>query len=322
MPGTPDRPDALDGWHSASYTAVWAKTGDRVSQAIDQDRQNLGMVLGFVGIVMFGATLPMTHLGLEGFSPWFLTFGRAMIASIAAIVYVAMTGTRVPRGRLTETFFAGLLLVFGFPGFATLAMQSVPASHGGVFLGLLPLMTAVFAALIGNEKPGPMFWCVGVLGAALVVAFSLLRTDFHPGIGDVWLLAASLSASLGYVLSGRLSRDMPGGATISWALILTLPLSVAGTILSWNTGIQEPQAPAIWGLLYLGLFSMFAGFLFFNAGLAMGGIARVGQVQLLQTFVTLILSALMLRENITAMTVLFALAVALVVWFGRKARIS
>ena len=189
--------------------------------------------------------------------------------------------------------------MFGFPGFATLAMQSVPASHGGVFLGLLPLMTAVFAALIGNEKPGPLFWCVGVLGAALVVTFSLLRTDFHPGVGDFWLLAASLSASLGYVLSGRLSRDMPGGATISWALILTLPLSMAGTIVSWNSGIQEPQAPAIWALSYLGLFSMFAGFLFFNAGLATGGIARVGQVQLLQTFVTLALSALLLGETVT-----------------------
>ena len=220
-----------------------------MSQAIDQDRQNLGMVLGFVGIVLFGATLPMTHLGLEGFSPWFLTFARAMIASLAAFVYVALTGIQVPPGRRFETFLAGLLLVFGFPGFATLAMQSVPASHGGVFLGLLPLMTAVFAALIGNERPGPAFWCMGVLGAVLVVVFSLQRTAFHPGAGDFWLLAASLSASLGYVLSGRLSRDMPGGATISWALILTLPLSVAGAFLTWNTGIQEPRAPASGALL-------------------------------------------------------------------------
>ncbi|MEM9105675.1 MAG: DMT family transporter [Pseudomonadota bacterium] len=291
-------------------------------QAIDQNRQNLGMVLGFVGIVLFGATLPMTHLGLQGFSPWFLTFARALIASVPAIVYITMTGVRIPRGRLAETFMAGLLLVFGFPGFATLAMQSVPASHGGVFLGLLPLMTAVFAALLGNERPGPLFWGLGMLGAALVVTFSLLRTDFHPGIGDVWLLAASLSASLGYVLSGRLSREMPGGATISWALILTLPLSIIGTIMTLGTGIHAPQGPAIWALLYLGLFSMFAGFLFWNAGLAIGGIARVGQIQLLQTFVTLGLSALLLGEHISVETLLFAIAVALVVWFGRKARIG
>lgn len=293
-----------------------------MAHAIEHNRQNLGMTLGFVGIVLFGATLPMTHLGLEGFSPWFLTFARALIASVPALAYVVVTGIRVPQGRLAETFLAGLLLVFGFPGFATLAMQSVPASHGGVFLGLLPLMTAVFAALFGHERPGPLFWGLGVIGAALVVIFSLLRTDFHPGIGDIWLLAASLSASLGYVLSGRLSRAMPGGATISWALILTLPLSIIGTALTWRTGIQAPQAPAVWALLYLGLFSMFAGFLFWNVGLAIGGIARVGQIQLLQTFVTLGLSALLLGEDISMMTVLFAVAVALVVWFGRKARIG
>lgn len=293
-----------------------------MSLAINRNRLNLGMVLGFVGVVLFGATLPMTHLGLQGFSPWFLTFARALIASVPAIAFVVLTGIRIPQGRYAETFAAGLLLVFGFPGFATLAMQSVPASHGGVFLGLLPLMTAVFAALLGNERPGPLFWGLGVLGAALVVTFSLLRTGFHPGIGDIWLLAASLSASLGYVLSGRLSREMSGGATISWALILTLPLSIAGTVLTWRTGIQSPQEPAIWALLYLGLFSMFAGFLFWNAGLAIGGIARVGQIQLLQTFVTLGLSALMLGEHISLMTVLFAIAVALVVWIGRKARIA
>ena len=104
----------------------FSQAGKRVSQGIDQNRQNLGMVLGLIGVVMFGATLPMTHLGLAGFSPWFLTFARAMIASIIALAYVTLTGTGVPRGRLAETFLAGLLLVFGFPGFATLAMQSVP----------------------------------------------------------------------------------------------------------------------------------------------------------------------------------------------------
>lgn len=293
-----------------------------MSEAISHDRQGLGMLLGFVGMVIFGATLPMMHLGLQGFSPWFLTFARALIATSAAIVYVVVTGIRVPAGRYPEAFLAGLLLVFGFPGFATLAMQSVPASHGGVILGLLPLMTAIFAALIGGERPGLVFWALGILGAALVVVFSLLRTHFSLGPGDFWLLAAGLSASLGYVLSARLSRLMSAGATVSWALILTLPLSIAGTWWTWKTGIGAPDAAAIGALLYLGYFSMFAGFLFWNAGLAMGGIARVGQIQLLQTFVTLALSALLLSERISVMTVLFAVAVAIVVWLGRKARIG
>ncbi|MEX3010121.1 DMT family transporter [Hoeflea sp. TYP-13] len=293
-----------------------------MEHAIDQNRQGLGMVLGFVGVVLFGATLPMTHIGLDGFSPWFLTFSRALIASAAAATYLAVTGYKLPRKNIPEAFLAGLLLVFGFPGFATLAMETVPASHGGVILGLLPLMTAVFAALIGGERPGLVFWGLGVLGAALVVAFSLLRSHFSLTLGDFWLLAAGLSASLGYVLSARLSRIMSGGATISWALILTLPISIAGTAWNWQTGIMDPDIPSLWALLYLGLFSMFGGFLFWNAGLAIGGIARVGQIQLLQTFVTLALSALLLSERISTMTLAFAIAVAAVVWFGRKARIS
>lgn len=280
------------------------------------------MILGLIGVVLFGATLPMTQLGLQGFSPWFLTFSRALIASAAAVVYLVLAGYRLPFERIPEAFLAGLLLVFGFPGFATLAMETVPASDGGVILGLLPLMTAIFAALIGGERPGPVFWGLGALGAFLVVVFSLLRSHFTLTLGDFWLLAAGLSASLGYVLSARLSRLVSGGATISWALILTLPISAAGTALTWKTGISSPDAPALWALLYLGFFSMFAGFLFWNAGLAMGGIARVGQIQLLQTFVTLALSALLLSEHISAMTVLFAVAVATVVWFGRQARIS
>lgn len=284
--------------------------------------QTIGMLLGCIGVAIFGATLPMTHIALDGFSPWFLTFFRAVIASSAAIPFLLIGQHRLAIPKTPEIFMAGLLLVFGFPGFATLAMETVPASHGGVILGILPLMTAIFAALIGGEKPGLLFWALGLLGAALVLTFSLIESDFSLTIGDLWLLAAGFSASLGYVLSARLSRLMSGGATISWALVLTLPIAALGTALTWKTGILAPQTDALWALAYLGYGSMFAGFLFWNAGLVTGGIARVGQVQLLQTFVTLGLSALLLGEHISNLTITFAVAVGSVVWLGRKARIS
>ncbi len=280
------------------------------------------MLLGFTGVVIFGATLPMTHVALTGMSPWFITFARAVIATTAAIPFILFGRHRIGAGDSAEVFAAGLLLVIGFPGFAALAMQTVPASHGGVILGLLPLMTAFFAALIGGERPGPAFWGLSILGAGLVVAFSLLRSDLKPSMGDFWLLAAGLSASFGYVLMARLSRRMGPGATISWALLLTLPLTLAGVAWTWQAGMTGPSAAALWSLAYLGYFSMFGGFLFWNAGLVMGGIARVSQIQLLQTFVTLALSALMLSERISATTLLFAVAVGLVVWLGSKARIS
>jgi drug/metabolite transporter (DMT)-like permease len=189
------------------------------------------------------------------------------------------------------------LLVYGFPAFSSVAMQTVPASHGGVVLGVLPLMTATFAALFGGERRGLAFWAWSLTGAALVLVFSLSGADIEPGIGDLWLACAALSASCGYVISGKLARTRPGWEVISWALVVTAPLSLAGTLLTWESGIMAPDGHAFAALAYLSLGSMFAGFIFWNQGLAIGGIARVGQVQLLQSFVTLGLSALLLGET-------------------------
>lgn len=281
-----------------------------------------GLALGFVGVVIFGATLPMTRLALEGFSPAFITVGRASIAAIAAGATLLVLKKRFPTAHWKPIFLAGLLLVFGFPGFSTVAMQTVPAAHGGVVLGVLPLMTAVFAALFGGERPGPAFWAWSVTGAALVMVFSLSGSDIEPGIGDLWLALAAASASLGYVISGKLSRILPGWEVIAWALVLTAPLSFTITALIASGGVYDPAAPALWALGYLSLGSMFAGFIFWNKGLALGGIARVGQVQLLQSFVTLGVSALLLGETVTPVMLGFALAVGFVVWCGRKAKVG
>jgi drug/metabolite transporter (DMT)-like permease len=281
-----------------------------------------GLALGFVGVVIFGATLPATRIALEGFSPVFITFGRAVFAALVAGITLLVLGKRFPRQHALSFLAAGVLLVYGFPGFSSVAMQTVPASHGGVVLGVLPLMTATFAALFGGEKPGLAFWAWSIAGAALVVTFSLSGADIEPGLGDLWLGCAALSASCGYVISGKLARTRPGWEVISWALVVTAPLSLAGVLYSWDSGVTNPDAAAVTAFTYLSLGSMFAGFIFWNWGMAIGGIARVGQVQLLQSFVTLALSALLLGEKITLVTIGFAVAVALVVWFGRKAKVG
>ncbi|MDF1609589.1 DMT family transporter [Hoeflea sp. YIM 152468] len=281
-----------------------------------------GLALGFIGVLFFGATLPFTRIALEGFSPAFITCGRAAIAALVAGATLYLLSRPFPRKHTLSLLAAGILLVYGFPGFSSVAMQTVPASHGGVVLGVLPLMTACFAALFGGERPGLAFWTWSAAGAALVIVFSLSGADIEPGIGDVWLGCAALSAACGYVISGKLSRTRPGWEVISWALVVTAPLSLAGTLWTWETGIRAPDAYAVVALAYLGLGSMFAGFIFWNWGMAIGGIARVGQVQLLQSFVTLGLSALMLGETITAVTLGFAVAVGFVVWCGRKAKVG
>lgn len=282
----------------------------------------LGLAIGFVGVVIFGATLPATRIALEGFSPAFITLCRAAVAAIVASLVLAIMRKPFPRQHTLSLFIAGVLLIYGFPGFSSVAMQTVPASHGGVVLGVLPLMTATFAALFGGERPGLAFWGWSIAGAALVMIFSLSGADIEPGLGDLWLACAALSASCGYVISGKLARNRPGWEVISWALVVTAPLSLAGTWFTWDTGISNPDDGAMTALLYLSLGSMYAGFVFWNWGMAIGGIARVGQVQLLQSFVTLGFSALLLGETVTPVMLGFAAAVGFVVWCGRKAKVG
>lgn len=282
----------------------------------------LGMILGAIGVTIFGLTLPMTRIALDGFSPLFITFGRAVIASAAAGTALLVLGKRWPRGAFPALFLAGICLVFGFPILSSIAMQTLPAAHGGVVLGLLPLLTSIFAVIVDGERPSPVFWLCGVAGAGLVVAFSARQSGFHLEVGDLWLLASAVSASLGYVLSARLARRLSGWEVISWALVVMLPLSLVGAVLTFSSGVTAPGHAAIGALLYHGLLSMFGGFIFWNAGLAIGGISRVAQIQLMQTFVTLLFSTLLLGEHIGIETIIFAIAVAFVVWLGRKARIS
>lgn len=279
-----------------------------------------GYLFGFVGVCLFGATLPMTRIALEGFTPAFITLGRACVAAIAAALVLAVLHRRLDRTKAGELFLAGVFLVFGFPGFSTVAMQTIPASHGAIVLGILPLLTAVFATLIAGERPGPAFWFWSIAGAAAVLTFTLSGADVDPGMGDLWLALAAACAAIGYVLSGRLARIMPGWEVIAWALVLTAPISFAGTMVLWSAAITDPGAPEILAFLYLGLFSMFLGFVFWNRGLAIGGIARVGQVQLLQTFVTIGVSAALLGEPLTTGIFAFACIVAFCVFMGRKAR--
>lgn len=288
----------------------------------DAPRPLFGMFLGFIGVVIFGATLPITKLALNDFSPAFVTTGRAVLAGLAAVVGLAALKRAVPWSAFPTIMLAALMLVYGFPGFMAVAMRTVPAAHGGVILGILPLTTAAFAALLAEERPSPQFWTWSATGAALVAVFALREAGLTVVAGDLWLLASGLCAALGYVLFGKLARIMPGWEVISWALVVTLPLSVMGALLSWEPSYAEAAPVSVAALLYAAFFSMFLGFFAWNAGLAVGGIARVSQVQLLQSFVTLGVAAVLLGEHIPLATLVFAAAVALAVWMGRRARIA
>jgi len=289
----------------------------------NKSNRRLGMMFGLIGVIIFSATLPATRIAVGVFDPWFVTFGRALIATIAAIFTLALFRRAIPWQHGLQLLWAGLFVVVGFPGFMGLAMLTVPAAHGSVVLGVLPLATALFAALFGGERPSFMFWFWGFTGAVLVTVFALLDGGGEGfAVGDMWLLLAALSASCGYVFLAKLTHHMAGWEAISWALVITLPISLAGTIATYDPAYLQAPAFEISAFLYLGLFSMFIGFFAWNTGLKLGGIARVGQLQLLQTFITLAIAALLLGEVVSLQTIMFALAVLVVIVMGQRARVG
>ncbi|MHB2167581.1 DMT family transporter [Alsobacter sp. R-9] len=288
-----------------------------------RSRETLGLLLGFVGVVIFGATLPMTRIAVPFLDPVFLTAGRAALAGVIAVVVLAVLRRPLPTAQQWPRLAAAsLLLVGGFPTFSGFAMKTVPASHGAVVIGVMPLATAVVGTIILRERPSPAFWAAAVAGAAIIVVFSLRDGGGHVQAGDLLLLGAIASASVGYVLSADLSHRMPGWEVISWACVLALPLSVP---VAWWTAPGDPWAvpPAAWAAFaYLGVFSQYLGFFAWNAGLAMGGVSRVSQVQLLQTFVTFGIAAWIAGESVDWPTWLAAIAVCGVVLVGRRARVA
>ncbi len=287
-----------------------------------REHDKLGFVLGIMGITAFAGSLPATRIAVAELNPWFVTSARATIAGFAAaIVLTGMRRAWPPAHARVPVFIVAIGVILFFPLFTGIAMQTVPASHGGVVIGVLPLATAVAATLLAHERPSKLFWIASVAGAAIVIFFSLRESGLGSiSAGDLWLLAAVVSAAIAYTLSGKLARTMPGWEVISWACLLALPLFAAGTAALWPRNFADISLRTWDAVLYVGLIAQFLGFFAWNAGLAMGGIARVGQVQLLQPFVTLTVAALINGEHVGIDTILFAAAVAATVLIGLRSR--
>jgi drug/metabolite transporter (DMT)-like permease len=286
-------------------------------------RETLGLLLGFIGVVLFGGSLPFTRLAMESLDPWFVTAARAALAGLLAGAVLLVLRRPLPgRAVLARLAIVSFCLVAGFPGFTALALLSVGASHGGVVLGIMPLATALAAVALAGERPAPRFWLAAIVGAALVTGFALREGAGRLSPGDLLLAAAMVSAALGYALSGQLTRDLKSGwEVISWALVLALPVS-APLMIALAPAEPASVSLASWiGLGYVAVLSQYLGFFAWNAGLAIGGIARVSQVQLLQTFVTLILATTLNGERVDALTWIVAALVVALVLAGRKAAI-
>ena len=285
-----------------------------------------GMLLGLVGVAIFGFTFPFTRLAVAEMPPVFVALGRAVAAAMLAGAWLSWTRAALPaRSALLPLALVAGGCVIGFPLLTSIALRTLPASHGAVLVGILPLATAAFSALRGNEKPSPGFWIMALIGSALVVGFALHQSggSFHPA--DLMMLGAVVLAAIGYTEGARLSQSMGGMRVISWALVLAAP--VLAPILFWvawpDLAHIAAASPRAWlSFAYVSAFSMYIGFFFWYGGMVRGGIARVGQVQLVQPFVTLFGAWLMLGEALAPSHFLFALAVITVVAAGRKMQIK
>lgn len=283
------------------------------------ERTTSGWLNGMIGVIIFSGSLPATRVAIDGFDPVLLTVARAAIAGILGLCLLVAFGERRPgRGDLASLVVVATGVVVGFPLLTALALQHVTAAHSIVFVGLLPLCTAIFGVLRGGERPRPAFWLFSALGSALVAGFAANQGLAAAPVGDALMLAAIVACGLGYAEGAKLSRTLGGWQVISWALVISLPVMIAITALYWPADFAAVDVPAWIGLAYVSLFSMLIGFVFWYRGLAQGGIASVGQLQLLQPFFGLALAATLLGEPVTPLMLLVTVAVIGCVAGARK----
>lgn len=300
-------------------------TNDDEARARARAQEREGYVLGAIGVTIFGLTLPMTRWAVVDFDPVFVALGRAIVAALAAGVILLVTRQRWPnRDDIRPLVIVAGGVVFGFPLFATIAMLYVPAAHGGVVIAILPLATAVAGVWFARERPSIGFWLAAVAGSLAVLVFSILEGAqlSDAGLADLLLVAAVVCAATGYAQGGVLARRLGGWQVICWALVISLPVLVPVVWIFGEPFNADASFKSWIGFGYVALFSQLIGFFAWNAGLARGGIAKVGQLQLFQAFVTIAAAALILGEQITGLQVFFAVIVVAIVVAGKRMQVQ
>lgn len=278
-----------------------------------------GWINGLIGVILFSGSMPATKAAVLTLTPSFVTATRASIAGLLAIVALILFKEKIPsKKHLSSLIIISLGVVVGFPLLSALALEYMTSAHSLVFLGLLPLSTAIFGVLRGKEKPKPLFWLFSILGAMLIVGFAFTQGVSISPIGDGLMLLAIILCGLGYAEGAKLSSSIGGWQVISWALVIALPFMLPLMFFLFPTSIKTVE-PISWiGLAYISIFSMFVGFIFWYRGLALGGIAAVGQLQLLQPFLGLFLAASILHEQVSVWMIGTTLGVILCVAGSRK----
>ncbi|MGV8963387.1 MAG: DMT family transporter [Candidatus Saccharimonadaceae bacterium] len=278
-----------------------------------------GWLNGFIGVVLFSGSLPATRVAVLEFNPVFLTVARASIAGILALIVLLVFKEKRPdQKQIFSLAIVALGVVVGFPLLTALALQHITSAHSIVFLGILPMATAMFGIIRGGERPKPIFWFFSVIGSLLVIGYAVAQGLTASPVGNILMIVAVILCGLGYAEGAKLTKTLGGWQVISWALVLSLPIMLPLAFIYQPVLFEIISIGAWVSLAYVSLFSMFIAFIFWYKGLAQGGTATVGQLQLLQPFFGLALATLLLHEKVSIGMLAVTLGVILCVAGTKK----
>jgi drug/metabolite transporter (DMT)-like permease len=282
-------------------------------------KEVLAYLWGMLGVCGFGLTLPATKAAVPLFGVVTVGIGRAVLAGILGLILLMMTKSKIPTLQQTGgLIIVALGVVFGFPLFSAYAMKYLPASHGAIVVAIIPLLTALFGNLLAGEKPSKGYWVAASIGSLSIAVYAISVGGGMLHIADLALLLAAIAAAIGYAQGTKLAKEIGSWRTICYALAIVLPVTIPLSIacLEFN---PVPNPIATWmGFFYVSFISMFLAFFAWYKGMSMGGIAKIGQLQLLQPFVTILASAILFSEELTASMSIVLAIVLLSVYFGQK----
>ena len=295
-------------------------------------KENYAFLLGFIGVLIFALTLPITrHLTQSEFTSLEIGFGRGFLAGIASVLILLFKGQfkkeNLPsRSDINKLIITAIGVVFAFPIFTAVAMQTIPAGNGGIVLAAVPLSVAIFAGILSDEKPSNRFWIVAVIGFVTVTIFRLLTNEssiIDIGFGDFALLVCVVIGGMGYSQGGILGKTMSGWKVICWALVISLPIVFPLTLLNFDfnhlTQVANDSMTTILLFAFLCLFNNLIGFFFFYEGLGKGGVARVSQTDLFRPFFTFFFSVVFLDESMSFLSIFFLILIIGIVYLSKKA---